>query len=147
MKTLQTITKSGFRVTIDGRQIYFTSATGLEITRDVAKVPNGRTRTMEPVMGMKQYGAVTVMKPYEPASADDQFLLGLMEAAPEDAQGRRTITIQAVKGDDGETPFGAPVVLLGCLVSSVKVGDADRSSGGDGSMLELIFEPTGHKLG
>jgi len=131
-------------VTVSGHegQLYFTSVSGLQATRNMEKIADGFSREKVPVPGKVEYGDVSMKKPADP-DIDAVLMSWVIDDCRDPAEAAFDIALTPVSAC-GNEPVGATVRLVGCIVQSVTLGDIDLDGSGV-SMTEMVVSPTSIK--
>jgi hypothetical protein len=140
------INVSAFKVSIScptattdtNRTESFTKADYGGIDRKIDKTNDGENSTSVPIMGMSESQNITLEKPYDPIT-DPAFVKWVEDNCCKPS----TIRIVPIKLCGGETEYGVPWMVNGCLLAKIKLPSPDRNGSGAG-MLMLEFATAGY---
>lgn len=137
--SLKPLATSQFVVTIEGVTARFTTATGLEDTRQESTYNDGETGMVRKHLGFRQLNNVTLGKPYDPAQ--DEALVQFYRDVYTSGQ-RVTVAIQPVDTSHQGAPVegSKTLMLTDSQLSRLKLPEVDRAGSGV-AMIELEIVP------
>jgi hypothetical protein len=139
------ITEADYLVQIVGFGTgFWETFSGLNDSANSVDYSDGQRNRLYKLVGPRQIDDVTLTKPFNPV--DDKNIVDWWRAWCNSTGEELTVSVQPVRYCPEPTPYGEPIILLGCKPAGLSIGKVDKKSN-NVSTLELKLSVDDYTFG